>query len=161
MVSNLTPSEVYDRFVGSIRRCILDSGAIIPSGTSLPIRAKPLWWNAECDRALKSKRENYRRYQANQSLQNRMEFKKRDNDLKMIFRLQKTQAFKDFYNEISPSRGTSTLWRTIRALSSRSNQLYTNIATDSSNPELIKYKDDLIREDLPPINISLAYSISI
>lgn len=44
----------------------------------------------------------------------------------------------------------ATLWRTIRALSSRSGRLRTNFSNYPTNPELIKFKDDLIQEDVLP-----------
>lgn len=124
------PAEVYDDFISGLKRCLLAHGAFIPRTSSYKPFAKPLWWNAICDKALSERRDNYRWYQSNQTAENKAEFKRRNEEIKHIVRPQKAEAFRSFCKSMTPDRGCSVLWRTLKALSSRTCQFSTNISTD-------------------------------
>lgn len=146
--SETPPANIYKTFIEYLKQCLFNNGAFIPKNNSLKSISKPLWWNTKCDEALNLRRENYRWYQANQSLTNREEFKRRDAEIKRTLREQKSDAFKNFCENMSASRGMSSLWRTVRALYSRSDQRNTNILIDLTTQEHTKFCQDLIREDI-------------
>ena len=56
---------------------------------------------------------------------------------------------------LDPSQGISRIWRTIRALASRSEALRTNLVTDVDSVKLRAIRYELVREDVPPVDISL------
>ena len=47
------------------------------------------------------------------------------------------------------------MWSTLRALSSRTGALRTNVLTDLKSPEFVELGDELVRGEVPPADIPL------
>ena len=56
---------------------------------------------------------------------------------------------------MNPSQGISKIWGTLRALTSRAGALRTNVLTDTNSPEFELLRIDLVREEVPPVDIPL------
>ena len=69
---------------------------------------------------------------------------------------QKRSSFRAFYESLDPSQVINQIWVTLRALSSRSGALRTNVLTDMNSSEFRALRDDLVREDVSPADIPLS-----
>lgn len=152
---DVSPAALYNLFIETIKTNLLEAGAFVSQSGPIRPHSKPLWWNERCDKLLAEKRENYRWYECEQSNLNRIKFKRTDAFIKRSLREQKILAFREFCQGISPKGGMSTLLRTLKALTSLSVRVNTNISTDSNTPEMQKFRDDLIMEDIPPVQIPI------
>ena len=95
-------------------------------------------------------------YHREQTAERRVEFRKKDSEVKLFLRRRKRDSFRTFCESlVDPSQGISRIWRTVRALASRSGALRTGVVTDVDSAELRQLRDDLVRADVPPVDIPL------
>ena len=87
-------------------------------------------------------------------MERQSEFKRVDAEVK-ILRRQKRSSFRLFCESLDPSQSINKIWVTLRALSSRSGALRTNILTGMNSSEFKALRDDLVREDVSPADILL------
>ena len=147
--------EVYDDFMRLVLEILLEQGASRREGTTKRRRAQPLWWSEECDAKIRERRNFYKAYNREQTAEWKAEFKRMDSEVKLFLRRQKRNSLRAFCESHDSSQGISRIWRTIRALASRSEALRTNVVTDVDSAELRALRDELVRDDVPPLDISL------
>ena len=94
---------------------------------------------------------NYKEHTA----ERKAEFKRKDSEVKLFLRRQKRDSFRAFCESLDPSQGINRIWRTVRALASRPSALRTNVVTDVDSAELRALRDDLVRADVPLVDIPL------
>lgn len=68
-----------------------DTLPLVPDLLASSHPEQPLWWNHECVELLQERRLNYRRYQANQTLNARIEFRRRDAEISRKLRKIKSE----------------------------------------------------------------------
>ena len=153
--SSAEPSAVYDEFIRLVLEILLEQGASRREGTTRRRRAQPLWWSEECDAKIRERRGFYKAYYKEQTAERKVEFKRKDSEVKLFLRRQKRNSFRAFCESLDPSQGINRIWRTVRALASKPGALRTNVVTDADLAELRVLRDDLVRADVPPVDIPL------
>ena len=149
------PSVIYNEFIRLVLEILLEQGTSRREGTTRRRRAQPLWWSEECDARIRERRGCYKAYYKEKTAERKAEFKRMDSEVKLFLRRQKRNSFRAFCESLDPSQGISRIWRTVRALASRSGALRTNVVTDADSVELRALRDDLVRADVPPVDIPL------
>ena len=153
--SGVISSAVYDDFIRLVLAILLEQGATRREGLTKRKRTQPLWWSEECDAKIRERRNCYKAYYKDQTAERKAEFKRLDSEVKIFLRKQKRSSFRAFCESLDPSQGINRIWRMIRALASRSGALRTNVVTDMISAELRALRGDLVRKDVPPVDIPL------
>ena len=94
-------------------------------------------------------------YDREQTAEKKAEFKKIDSEVKIFLRRQKRSSFRVFCESMDSSQGISKIWGTLRALTSRTGALRSNVLTDSNSPEFEMLRTELVREQVPATDIPL------
>ena len=94
-------------------------------------------------------------YYKDQTAERKAEFKRLDSEVKIFLRRQRRSSFRAFCESLDPSQGINKIWYTLRALVSRTGALRTNVLTDMNSFEFRELRDDLVRDDVPSVDIPL------
>ena len=153
--SGVPPAAVYDEFIQTVLRHLLEFGATRRDGSAKRRRMQPLWWSRECEDKIRERRSCYKAYYRDQTTKRKAEFKRLDSDVKIFLRMQKRYSFRAFSESLDPSQGINKICLTLRALASRTGALRTNVLTDMNSLEFEELRDDLVRDDVPLADIPL------
>ena len=148
-------AALYDEFIQAVLKHLLESGTTRPDGTTKRWRVQRLWLSRECEEKMKERRSCYKTYYRDQSAERKAKFKKVDSEVKIFLRRQKSSSSRAFCESLDPSQGICRIWSTIRALSSRTGALRTDVLTDLNTPEFVELRNELVRGEVPLAGISL------
>ena len=65
---------MYDEFMQTALRHLLESGSRKTDGTGRRRRVKPLWWSRECEDEIRERRSSCKAYYRDQSVERKAEF---------------------------------------------------------------------------------------
>lgn len=148
----------YDNLINSINEAAKES---IPQVKHKPNhKVSNIWWNDECEKALKERRKALQIYKRDSSMTNFINFLKMRALARRTFRKNKKESFRNFCESLSPKASISFVWGTIKKFSACSNpkrlcpSLNNNIARDL----LATISQPVFDFTLPPLNFRFEIS---
>lgn len=72
------------------------------------------WWDEECSRILKARKESIKKFKNNGNLENYIDIKRTIALSKKVFKSKKKQSFKNFCEKLNVNTPTSKIWKTVR-----------------------------------------------
>lgn len=124
---DLTIEEGCQAITGSI---IQAAQAAIPMTSGFPKRPAVPWFNDACKQALRNRRKAYKKFHRCMTSDNLIEYKKQKAICRMTFNHYKIESWKKFVNGINSSTSSSTVWKNIRKISSKSSLYRFTILTN-------------------------------
>lgn len=95
-----------------------------------------------------------------QTPDNRQSFEIIDNEVKQYLREKKKLSYIKFCNSLNPSMGSREIWSKVRAFSSSTQPLRTNLCSDPNSKVFVDLQNELVREKVMPINLLAVVGIN-
>ncbi|XP_023247171.1 uncharacterized protein LOC111643480 [Copidosoma floridanum] len=134
------PSQSTNAKYNFLTSKILEAASLIvtnPSPSNRPHRNKPShppWWNSDCAKADKARKVALRNFRRNPNLYDSLV--EAENFAKKTFKKQKSESFKEFCENLSPSSPPSLIWNTVKKFRHKA-------LSASSSPSNLKNVDSM------------------
>lgn len=141
----IPPSEKYKFFIENIN---IAADRAIPVFKPLKIKKRPPppWWDEECDRVLKQRKEAFKEYKQNCCMENFITCKKKIALSKKVFKRKARENWKNFCENLNHSTPSNVLWSQTRKLR--------RIPTNSGTNPLSKICLESLFDQIAPPSVS-------
>ncbi|CAH2099512.1 unnamed protein product [Euphydryas editha] len=103
--------SLYNNFKNCLLRC---ANLCVPQNVGRTRISSPPWWDSECSKACKNRKETERAYSASMTIENYMKYKNVAAATTRLFLQKKKLSWRHFCETLSPSSSSSVVWTNIR-----------------------------------------------
>lgn len=147
---HLSPEVKYNNLINVITSTLMKCGARIPKTNRGERKAQPLWWSEECDKLVMERRKFLQQYLNLQTRDNLIKYKRENNRVKRELRKIKSDAFKNFCENLNFDTGLTNIWRRIKGMITRAKGGTEGVFTSQDSGKMKALQNTLVREEIPP-----------
>ena len=142
-IENSTQNNTVDidEIINKFTEIIIDSANVSIPKTNEGKKKKIIpWWNAECENAIRNAKKALNTYKRENTLRNRIEFKKQKSIAKRIVKDSKKKSWLNYLETINHQTPNKELWKKIKAIEGRP---YAPITTLKENGKILNNTSDI------------------